>query len=170
MPRKSSFKPEYVEQVVKLCRLGAKNEELASFFGVSGTTIDNWIVREPLFIGAIKEGKITSDSDVTSSLYRRATGYEWDEEVPTKIKEVIYENGKKVKEVEKVIVTVVHKVLPPETTAAIFWLKNRRRDEWRDRQEVTGADGGPMETSTTVTFIPKQLPDGYWKSEETQNG
>jgi hypothetical protein len=52
------------------------------------------------------------------------------------------------------------------TPGLIFNAKNNF--DWRDRQELTGADGGPVENSTTVTFMPKQLPDQYWKPEEAQ--
>lgn len=37
-------------------------------------------------------------------------------------------------------------------TACIFWLKNRQPAEWRDRHELTGADGGPLNATVEVTF------------------
>lgn len=114
--RPSAFKPEYVEQVRKLCELGATDPELADFFGVSHYTIDNWSMRHPEFLAAKKGGKDALDDRVERSLFHRAIGYAHGE-----------------------------KVLP-DTTAQIFWLKNRRRLEWRDRQdhEVTGKDGAPL--------------------------
>lgn len=44
-------------------------------------------------------------------------------------------------------------------TAIIFGLKNRASDSWRDvkAQEITGRDGGPMETK--VTRIELVAPD-----------
>jgi hypothetical protein len=166
MPRPSDYKPEYAEQARKFCLLGAKDEQLATMFSVSVRTISGWKNKHPAFLQALKAGKEVGDAQVASSLYHRATGYEWDEEIPMKVKKVIYDNGKRVSETESVIMKKVHKIVPPDTTAAIFWLKNRNKENWRDRQELTGADGGPVEASTTVTFIPKQLPDKYWENND----
>jgi hypothetical protein len=59
--RPTDFRPEYVLQTIKLCRLGATDEEIAAFFEKSTTTIDNWKKKHPEFLGALKEGKLTSD-------------------------------------------------------------------------------------------------------------
>lgn len=169
MPRPTDYKPEYDEQTQKLCRLGATDLELADFFGVAESTINLWKLKNPSFSESIKKGKVVTDVDVADRLYQRATGFEWDEQVPTKVKEVTYENGKRVREIEHVEVTVVHKVVPPDTTAAIFWLKNRRRIDWRDRQEVEhgGKNGDPIALEASITYYPKGLPEGYWKNGRT---
>lgn len=169
MPRPSLYKPEYNIQTERLCRLGATDEELATFFEVAVSTISLWKTEHPEFSEAIKRGKIESDAEVADKLYSRATGYEWDEQVPMKVKEVTYENGKRLREIEHIEVTSVHKVVPPDTTAAIFWLKNRRKTEWRDRHELTGKDGDAIETITTLTYMPKQLPDDYYLRNQTNN-
>ena len=126
--RPSKFKPEYVEQARKLTQLGATDREVAEFFNVSEQTLNTWKHVHPEFLVSLKLGKETADRRVEQSLYRRAVGYSYDAE-----KIFTYEG-------QPVRVPYVEHV-PPDTTACIFWLKNRRRDLWRDRVDVAGLIG-----------------------------
>jgi hypothetical protein len=141
--RPSEFKPEYVEQAKKLCKLGATDIQLADFFEVSETTVNNWKNSHPEFLESLKLGKDEADQRVVSSLYRRALGFEHDA-----VKIFCSKDG---------VVTEVpyREIVPPDTTACIFWLKNRQKADWRDKveAEVTGKDGGPLQTHVTVTFV-----------------
>jgi hypothetical protein len=128
--RPSKYKPEFVEQAKKLCKLGATDAELADFFGVRVSTINLWKVQHKEFSESVRPSKAVADRRVEQSLYRRAVGATLDE---TDIRVV---DGKIVK-------TEIRKQLPPDTTACIFWLKNRNRKDWRDR--IDAAVGGPEE-------------------------
>jgi hypothetical protein len=144
--RPSSFKPEFVEQANKLCKLGATDPEIADFFGVSRTTINNWKHDHPEFLDALKSGKESADERVERSLYQRAIGYTQDAVkifMPAGADAPVYAPF-----VENVV---------PDTTAAIFWLKNRRPDQWRDKtqQEVTGANGAPLVPIINLTGRPE---------------
>jgi hypothetical protein len=119
MGRPASFDPDMSEQAHNYCLLGATNDELAEFFGVSPRTIDNWIAVHPDFEAAVKSGRIVADSRVARGLYARAVGYERKTE-----REVIV--GGELKPVT----STVH--YPPNVQACIFWLRNRRRRTWRD--------------------------------------
>lgn len=130
--RPSSFKPEYIEQAEKLCRLGATDEELADFFNVNRATIWRWAQRHDAFCNALKSGKEAADERVERSLYHKAIGYTFDSVkifMPANATAPVYAPFKE------------H--VPPDTTAGIFWLKNRRADAWRDKREVehSGAIG-----------------------------
>jgi hypothetical protein len=132
--RPSSYKSEYAEQAAKLCLLGATDADLADFFGVSDRTIYRWQIEFPEFCQALKAAKAQADDRVERSLYHRAVGYTFD--------------AVKIFQYEGAPVQVPYREhVPPDTTAMIFWLKNRRCNEWRDRRELTGADGGPVEIS-----------------------
>lgn len=128
--RPSKFKPEMVEQAKKLCLLGATDREIADFFKVTESTIYQWKLHYPEFSQALKLAKEAADERVEKSLYRRALGYSHDA-----VK--IFADPKT--GAEQIVPFTEH--YPPDTTAAIFWLKNRKPAEWRDRQELTGADG-----------------------------
>lgn len=129
MGRPSAFRPEYVRMAAKACSLGATDDDLAELFGVSGTTIDNWKAAHPDFLGALKEAKDSLDAQVEQSLFRRAMG--WEHEA-VKIMAVARgdNQGSEVQEVPYI------EHYPGDTTAQIFWLKNRQPAKWRDKQEV----------------------------------
>src|ERR1700731_1097666 len=77
--RPTKYKPEYAEQAVKLCRMGATDADLADFFNVNITTIWNWRAQEEGFVHAIqKVDKEFADDRVQRSLYQRAVGYTYD--------------------------------------------------------------------------------------------
>lgn len=123
--RPSNYRPEFTQAATKLCLLGATDADLAMFFDVSLRTIASWKGSHPEFLHALKQGKQVADSNVATSLYRRATGYEHQ---AVKIFFDSRTNAEKV-------VTYTERYAP-DTTAAIFWLKNRRPDLWRDRIET----------------------------------
>jgi len=121
--RPSAFRAEYCDQVEKLCRLGATDRDVASFFGVSERTVAGWKTAHPEFLQALKAGKELSDMAVANSLYRKATGY-------------VVEAEKVIGKGETQRVVKVKIAVEPDTVAAIFWLKNRHKTYWRDRHEV----------------------------------
>lgn len=132
--RPSEYNPKFAQAARKLCELGATDADLAKAFSTTTTTIRNWATTYSEFLGALKLGKEAYDGLVERSLAARAMGYTFD--------------AVEIKVVEGRVVKVpVRKHVPPDTTACIFWLKNRRPEQWRDvnRFEHTGRDGGPVE-------------------------
>lgn len=136
--RPTDYKPEYVEQAFKLCLLGHIDEELAKYFEVEVSTLNNWKSKFPEFMEAIKAGREDADSNVTVSLYKRAMGYEHPSE---EIK--VINDGVLGQYIERVPII---KKYPPDATAMIFWLKNRQRLKWRDKIET--------EHSGTIQITP----------------
>lgn len=132
MARPSKYKPEFVKQAEKLCALGATDIELADFFEVNVATLYRWKNEHQEFCEALKVSKEIADDRVERSLFSRANGYEHDE-VDIRV-------------VDHVIVqTPIRKFYPPDTTACIFWLKNRRPDLWRDKIEQETKHSGKVE-------------------------
>jgi hypothetical protein len=140
---------EYPVQARELCENGATLVELAAFFQVSTFTIHQWRNRYPAFASAIKVGREASDNRVERALYERATGYS--------IETVkLFRDGPKYDETGcrtedgKVTRVVVTEHIPPDTTACIFWLKNRRPREWRDKHDLN--------VNGTVNFDHRLVP------------
>jgi len=130
--RPTGYQPQFASQAKKLCELGATDRDLADFFGVSINTVGNWKTQHAEFLGALKAGKNSADDRVERSLYTRAVGYTFDA-----VKIFLPKDSR------QPVLVPYRQHMPPDTTACIFWLKNRRKDVWRDHQEHTGADGGP---------------------------
>lgn len=127
--RPSKYDPDYNTQVEKLAKLGAIDSEIADFLEIAESTLNEWKLKYPDFSESIKRGKLIADANVADRLYQRAMGFEHDSE---EIK-VISIGGNAGSSVERV---PIRKIYPPDPTAAIFWLKNRRPKEWRDKQEI----------------------------------
>jgi DNA-binding XRE family transcriptional regulator len=121
--RPSKYQPEYSRIAHSLALLGATDSDLAKAFDVSEQTINAWKKDFPEFFESLKAGKHEADNRVVRSLFERATGYSHPED-----KIFQYEGS-------PVIVPTI-KQYAPDTTAAIFWLKNRRPSEWRDKMEL----------------------------------
>lgn len=121
--RPTKYKDEYAAQAEKLCKLGATDADLADFFEVNTTTIWRWRSQHEEFCNALKVGKDFADETVVRSLYQKAVGY-------TFASEKIFQHQGEVVRAE------ISEHVPPSDTAAIFWLKNRRPNDWRDKREV----------------------------------
>jgi hypothetical protein len=140
MARPSDYRVEYAQQARKLVERGATDTEIADFFEVSVRTIYRWKNEFVEFCHALKAGKEEADAIVERSLYQRATGYEVDA-----VKIFCDKEGKVTK-------VAYREIIPPDTTAMIFWLKNRKPAEWRDKiqTELSGPDGGKIPVSLEI--------------------
>lgn len=148
--RPSEYTPEYHdERVFKLALLGLNDKEIASVFEVSEQTLNAWKNAHPEFLEALTKGKDDADAKVASKLYRRAMGYEH------KAVKIVAD----AKTGAEHIVEYIERY-PPDTTAAIFWLKNRQRDKWRDRRELD-ADLKSSDGSMTPQTTEKTVVDAF---------
>lgn len=141
--RPTLYKPEYCEQAFKLCLLGADDKRIANFFNIQESTLNNWKNKYPKFMESLKEGKELADAEIASSLYHRAKGYS------CKDTKFATHEGKITDSQEYT------KHYPPDTTAAIFWLKNRQKKEWRDKQDVEHS--GSVDINAKSSLIDKYL-------------
>ena len=115
---------EGLEKIAGWARDGLVNEQIAQQIGIHPSTLYDWQNKYPEIAEALKQGKEVVDRQVESALLKRALGYEYEE-----VKMIATESGGK--RVEK-----TRKQVLPDVGAQIFWLKNRKPKEWRDRQEV----------------------------------
>ena len=122
------YKPEDLALVYKYAEAGLTNEQIAYLLDVSVRTFYRWMAEYPEFCQALKEDKAFGDSRVEASLYQRALGYFLVEEYPSRDTE------------GNVTMIRTTKQLPPDTTACIFWLKNRKPEQWRNNPEGGSGD------------------------------
>lgn len=141
--RPTKYKEEYAELAYKFSLLGAIDTQLAQLLEVSESTLNKWKHDYPEFSESIKRGKEIADVEVVEALRKRAIGYSYEE-----IKTEESDQGKKK--------TVTTKEVVPDTTAQIFWLKNRQPRLWRDKQEI---DHQSSDGSMTPTRSAKEMTD-----------
>lgn len=137
--RPTDYREAYVEGARKLARLGATDAEIADFYDVDVRTIYRWKNTHDAFCQALKAGKDEADNRVERALYHRAVGYE-QEEV-----KIFMPAG-----ADAPVYAAYTAKIAPDTTAAIFWLKNRRPEEWRDKREFD-------HSSTDGTMTPRSI-------------
>jgi hypothetical protein len=118
--------PENLIRIEGWAKDGLIDEQIAANLGVRRSTLHNWRVRFPEIAEALSKGKDSADREVENALFKSALGYEYDEKT--------YELDRKTGEI--VLVKTVTKRVPPNPTSGIFWMKNRKPDEWRDKQLV----------------------------------
>ena len=112
--------PEGLLKIEGWARDGLTDEQIANSMGVNKATLYRWKEKYCDICNALKRGKEVVDRQVENALLKRALGYTYEE--------ITYEGGVETKRVVKEVV--------PDTTAQIFWLKNRKREAWADRQNI----------------------------------
>lgn len=133
------------EEIIKAdCRNGADNKGICKRLGIAPTTLKRIRKEHPEVNDLLKEGKDEADFKVESALYRRAIGYEV-EETTTEVK--VSEDGS----AQATVIKKVKKHIAGDTTAQIFWLKNRKPDEWRDKQDVNVTSDDWVQGLKTLT-------------------
>lgn len=132
--RPTKYRKEYCLAAEAFARLGLTDAQMAEKFEVSESTLHLWKKDHPEFSEAQKRGKEEPDNQVERSLFERATGY-------------VNKNAVKIfmpANAEEPVYAPYEEHIAPDVTACIFWLKNRRPDKWRDKQEMEHS--GTIET------------------------
>lgn len=118
------LEPEGLIQIEGWTRDGLTDEQIATNMGIRRETLIAWKKKYPEINNAMKKGKEVVDKQVENALLKRALGYTFNET------SIVKKDGKVVEQ------KIVKKEVPGDTTAQIFWLKNRKPAEWRDKKDV----------------------------------
>jgi len=140
--RPTEYKSKYCDIAKKMCQLGAIDKDIAEALGVTEQTINNWKFRHPEFFESLKIGKSEVDERVKQSLVHRAMGYTHTED------DIKVVNG-------EIVITQTVKHYPPDTTACIFWLKNRMPDEFRVNPDFNN----DMNLARSIEIVRATKPD-----------
>lgn len=128
--------PEGLVLVEGWARDGLIDKQIAKNMNVAYSTFREWKKKFPTLSAALKQGKEVSDRQVENALFKTATGYYYQEETVTNAGEIV----------------TIKKYSKPNTTAQIFWLKNRKT-EWTDRVDINAQ----VETKNKFDDIVSQL-------------
>lgn len=113
-----------LELIEAMCRDGATDKMIADKFELAISTFYEYKKKHEEFAKALSRGKEVVDVKVENALLKRALGFEYEE--------ITYENDLETKRVKKYVI--------PDTTAQIYWLKNRKPEQWRDKQDRDNED------------------------------
>jgi len=138
--RPSSYKKEHDKIAAKMCELGATDMDLANAFDVDIRTIHRWKIKHKGFCHALKIGKEPANNMVERALYQRAVGFSHEED------DIRVVNG-------ELVITPTIKHYPPDSTALIFFLKNRMPDQYRQNPDESQTEDAPP---LTISFNVKE--------------
>ena len=137
------LEPDGLLKIEGWARDGLTDEQIAHNMGIAVKTLYNWKKEHLPIMQTLKKGKEVVDRQVENALFKRAIGYKYEE--------ITKEDGVETKRVTKEVV--------PDTTAQIFWLKNRKPHEWRDKQDIglniTNRDEAVKELEGLFKCTPK---------------
>ena len=137
--RKSKYETNVQPRLLEIaawCRDGLDDRQIAEKLGISHESFYKYKRENTEFADTLKETKEIADIKVENSLNKNANGYDYEEETVVMKKEVIYKDGKKVKEVTYPEVITLTKHKEAETKAQMFWLQNRKPEKWRNQSQV----------------------------------
>lgn len=142
-PKKMLFwlEPENLIRIEGWARDGLTEAQIAEKMEVSLNSIWQWKKKSEEFSNALKNGKDVVDRKVENSLLKRALGYEYEETTKEVFEIPSGTNGEKQKRTH---IKTTTKFVPPDVTAQIFWLKNRKPAEWRDKQVIESTANGML--------------------------
>lgn len=130
MGRPSKYNPQYhVPWAKALAMEGKTDKEIADSMEVSRSTLKKWEKEYEEFAEALSKGKEAADSVVEMSLYKRAKGFSYKEK---KTVVTMDKDGNQ----KPARIEVIEREAIPDVGACVFWLKNRRRDKWRDSWDL----------------------------------
>jgi DNA-binding XRE family transcriptional regulator len=135
---------DYKDILAKMARYGLTDKQMADVIGITEQTLNNWKSKDEQFFESLKSAKELADIEVVESLLHRAKGYSHQED------KIFLDNGKPV-----IVPTIKH--YPPDTTAMIFWLKNRQSAKWRDKQDIESTVNNTHSFSNLSTEELKEL-------------
>lgn len=140
-------------------RDGLTDEQIAHNCGCGVRTLYDWKEQYPQILQALKKGKEVVDIQVENALLKRALGYRYDEVTREKVKDPVtgFSCLSTTKKVTKEVL--------PDTTAQIFWLKNRRPDKWRDRVDIN-APGAQSTEDDPITKSLKETVNAVTKADQ----
>lgn len=144
-----------LEEIAHWCRDGLTEEEICQRLGVSHSSFAEYKKKYPELLDTLKKNKEVADYKVEDSLYMNATGYEYEEETWERVRvDPPYwsEEEQQYIDYRLVLTKTVKKKKHPDTTAQIFWLKNRKPQQWRDKQELEHSGG--LDSKLDLSGIP----------------
>jgi len=151
-----NYTPEKGQEILELAKTGKTNKQIAECMGLTTRTIENWTTQKDDLIKEIKLAKEPTDNTVEATLLQKALGYKYET-----IK--LFFDAKTGTVIEHKYTEFVQ----PDTTSAIFWLKNRQPEKWRDVKRIDVDSTKDNQTAQVVSELGSKIVDALskWTNE-----
>ena len=146
-----------LDEIKAWARDGVSEEKIAERVGVAYSTFRDYRNKNSALSAALKKSKEHYDNEVVDSLHKNTLGGVITLKTPIKIKKTYFENGKKVREEEEIVIAEREEYVKPDTLAQMYWLNNRQASKWKAKPIE---DGDNQNESVTVNFIVKDVSGG----------
>ena len=155
-------------------RKGLSDQQIAKNIGISRSTLNEWRKKYPDISDTLKKGKEVADAEVENALYLKCIGHKVQLKKTFKVKKIEYNDaGRKIKEEEHLETGEDEVYIPPDTKAIIFWLTNRMREDWKERQNTqmeqdeTEESGVSVLASADVEGVKEKIE--HYKAEKLKS-
>lgn len=130
---------EYLERIKGWARDGLTDDDIAHNMMINVSTLRRWKNEHPEIADALRLGKDSADRIVENALYKSACGFTMKVKKPVRVRRVEYDpaTGRKTAEVDTWQAVEEEVYVAPQVTAQIFWLKNRKPEQWREKADMT---------------------------------
>lgn len=138
-------------------RKGLSDQQIAKNIGISRSTLNEWRKKYPVIADTLKKSKEIADTEVENALYLKCIGHKVQLKKTFKVRKIEYNDaGRKIKEEENLETGEDEVYIPPDTKAIIFWLTNRMREDWKERQN-TQMEQEETEESGVIMLAPADV-------------
>lgn len=155
--RKSRYETEVKDKLLLVqgwARSGLTEKQIAQNLGVGVSSFSAYKLKYPALVEALKKGKEVVDFEVENALLKRALGYEYEEVRETSSAGIVTE------------IVRTKKYMPPDVTAQIFWLKNRKPEEWREKRDKETNSGEGVNVSFNILPASQRPKETEEEKEE----
>lgn len=152
-------------------RAGMTDEQIAGRIGISRSTLSEWKGKYEGIAKALRGGKDFANRLVEDALFRAALGGEVTVKKAVKVKVVEYDrmSGKRIGEREEIVAAEETEYIKPDVKAIEFWLRNRAKNEWAEREEeVEEAKGMIIMTDEQATQVKEIMEEERKKANGQQ--
>lgn len=161
--------PEGLTLLAGWARDGLTDEQIANNCGIRRSTLFEWKKKYSDISDTLKKNKEIVDYEVENALYKKTLGYNVPVLKNVKVKRIDYdEKGHKTKEYEELIEVYDEVHVPADTTAQIFWLKNRKPNQWREKPVESKINENENDINSFVDALNNKASE-VWSELDEEN-
>ena len=158
-----------LDEIQAWARDGVSEEEIAKRLGVAYSTFREYKDKNSALSAALKKSKEHYDNEVVESLHKNTLGGIVVLKTPIKVKKTYFENGKKVREEEEIVIADREEYIKPDTLAQMYWLNNRQPSKWKAKPMEESGSEEKTKANELRIVVEKKVVDLTKEGEDANN-